>query len=291
MKTKLQSIRWLALAALAICPSQLFIASAQDASFTNNVYLFGSYPVCVVAADFTGRGKPDLVAAIGNSFDVLDVLTNKGDGTFAFATAYFTGGSPLCLATADVNGNGQADLICGVSPNLLVLTNNGHGVFGTNGIYYVGNSPQSVAVADVNGDGSQDLIAANYNDNTVTVLTNNGGGIFFSNATYGAGSGPRCVVAADINGDGTPDLVVADYGDSTLMVLTNNGSGVFGTNKIYDLLIFATGDSLPTSLVAADVNGDGKPDLIVGNRNGALTVLTNNGHGTFGFNAIYGVSS
>jgi len=69
-------------------------------------------------------------------------------------------------------------------------------------------------------------------------------------------------------------------------VFTNNGSGVFGSNATY------TVGSQPRSVVAANVNGDGKLDLISANTgSGTLTVLTNNGYGVFGSNATYNVGS
>lgn len=75
------------------------------------------------------------------------------------------------------------------------------------------------------------------------------------------------------------DLVCANSGSSTLTVLTNNGSGHFGFNATLNV------GSGPQSVVAADVNGDGKLDLISANFNGnTLTVLTNNGYGGFGSN-------
>jgi hypothetical protein len=95
----------------------------------------------------------------------------------------------------------------------------------------------------------------------LTVLTNNGNGGFGFNATLNVGNNPTSVVAADVNGDGKLDLICANGGYypnyfGTLSVLTNNGSGVFGSNATYNVGIS------PKSVVAADINGDGKMDLI-----------------------------
>ncbi len=125
--------------------------------------------------------------------------------------------------------------------------------------------------------------------------------VTFTTNTFAVGdedSGPDCVAFADVNGDGRLDLISANYGfrwalpgepggwNTTLTVLTNNRSGAFGSNAS---LTIGRG---PTAVVAADVNGDGRPDLISANEtDNSLTVLTNNGNGGFGFKATLPVGS
>lgn len=139
-----------------------------------------------------------------------------------------------------------------------------------------------VAVADVSGDGKPDLISANYGVNTLTVLTNNGTGGFALASSPSLATSPRWVATADVNGDGKMDLISANFGGgggNTLSVLTNNGSGGFG------LAALPVVTNAPYSVVAVDVNGDGKVDLISANTDNKLTVLTNNGTGGFGLAA------
>ena len=159
---------------------------------------------------------------------------------------------------------------------ITVLTNNGHAVFGFSQTLATGKSPQGLLATDVNGDGYVDLICPNVGTNTLTIFTNNGRGIFGLNATPTVGNKPSCVVAADLNGDGHIDLISANSGGwetgngTTLTVLTNNGYGVFGSNTTL------TVGTLPFFLVAADVNADGKPDLITANfKDNTVTVLLN----------------
>ena len=239
-----------------------------------------SAPYSVTAADVNGDGKTDLISANygGNS---LSVLTNNGSGGFVLAAALPVGASPAAVTAADVNGDGKTDLISANygDNSLSVLTNNGSGGFGLAALPTVGVQPLCVMAADVNGDGKLDLISANWGANTLTVLTNNGSGGFVLAATLTVGAGPAGVTSADVNGDGKLDLISANpgYGDgNTLTVLTNNGSGGFG---LAATLAVGAG---AYSVAAADVNGDGQPDLISANYNAdTLTVLTNNGSGGF----------
>jgi FG-GAP-like repeat/FG-GAP repeat len=245
----------------------------------------GSDPQCAIAADINGDGKLDLITANFHDF-TLTVLTNDGSGNFVLASSPNINYASYSVCAVDVNGNGKVDLVSAqISGTLTLSTNNGNGTFGSN-IFLHGNYfPDFVCAVDVNGDGKLDLISANnYGDvssSTLSVFTNDGHGGFVLASSPGVGFQAACVVAADVNGDGNVDLVSANYGDmyanrSTLTVLTNDGSGGF---------VIASSPQVPDgtiSLVATDVNEDGKVDLICANSStNTLTVLTNDGTGGF----------
>lgn len=241
----------------------------------------------------------------GNGMNITNLNLNLNSfgaiswpGNFTLVSSPVAGANPQVIVTADVNGDHKPDIISADDSNhgkLMILTNNGSGFFGSNAVLYVGDPALSthvwVTAADVNGDSNVDLICVDSGENSLIVFTNNGSGAFGSNATLNVDSLPYSVIAADVNGDGSMDLISANQGSfpnyiGTLTVLTNNGSGIFSSNATYSV------GKLTEAVVAADINGDGKPDLICANYgDNTLSVLTNNGSGIFGSNATINVGN
>ncbi|CAF1312794.1 unnamed protein product [Didymodactylos carnosus] len=228
----------------------------------------GSNPVSVAAADVDGDSQPDIIVA-NTGADNIGVLLNTGNGTFTAQTTYSTGSgsNPVSVVAIDVNGDSKPDIIVANTgaDNIGVLLNTGNGTFTAQTTYSTGSSsnPLSVVAADINGDGKPDIIVANGDASNVGVLLNTGNGTFTAQTTYSTGSGshPESVAAADVNGDSKPDIIVANGDASNVGVLLNTGNGTFTAQTTY-----STGSgSNPVSVVAVDVNGDSKPDIIVAN--------------------------
>ena len=207
--------------------------------------------------------------------------------SFAAQQTFATGVNPESVTTADVNGDSKPDLIvANVHDNTLsvLLNTTAPGAttpsFATQQTFATGTHPVSVTAIDVNGDGKPDLIAAIPNDNNVSVLLNTTAPdattpSFATQQTFATGTNPFSVTAADVNSDGKLDLILANANDNTLSVLLNTTTPGAAMPSFAAQESFATGTA-PQSVTTADVNGDGKPDLIVVNLIGnTVSVLLN----------------
>ncbi len=148
------------------------------------------------------------------------------------------------------------------------------------GAFGAGAGPASVAVGDFNGDGIPDIAAADKNLNgRIAILIAKPTGGFYKARLVVAGPNPVCVVAGDFTGDGKADLAVADWSGREVRVIPGNGDGTFDAANAK----ITTGlGANPVHMRAADLNGDGKLDLVVANYNsGTVSVLIGNGDGTF----------
>lgn len=232
-------------------------------------------PLGVAAGVFNSATNPyaSVVVAADSANTVLVFPQAATGGTFGTPVALTVGGTPTAVAVADLNGDGLPDLVATTDAGVVsVLIQNPDGSFQTHVDYAVGTGPVAVAVADLRKMGRQDLIVANYGtsltptDQGLSVLLQNADNLTYAPAvTYSTGNAyADSVAVADLNGDGYPDLAVASSG-----VPGNPGCvSVFiqdGTNPGSFLpAVNYTGVTGPTSVAIADINGDGLPDLVIG---------------------------
>jgi len=267
-------------------------ASASTLSFAPPVtFATPPVPYAVTTADINGDGKPDLITANynitaeGAAVLLNTTATNAAIPSFAGWQAFATQQNPVFATTADINADGKPDVVVanstgGVVSVLLNTTATGAGNPSLAGqqFYSVGPSgqenPYSVATADINGDSKPDMITADLNAGTMAVLINTTAALaatstFASSVAFLTGTGttttkPRSVAAADINGDNKPDVIVANRDENTFSVFLNTTTVGAATPTFAAQQIFATGIR-PVNVAVADVNGDGKPDLVIAN--------------------------
>jgi uncharacterized protein (TIGR03437 family) len=291
-------------------------AFAQTPAFGSLLSVAGQKsPLAIAAADFNGDGVPDIALANSESQTISIFLANGAGG-------FSTGASialPLgCLAayltTGKFTGAAGPDLLA-VCPlgGLVIVPNTGHGTFGTPiatalpAGAWVGNLLFGYihpAVADWNGDGHLDIVIPTLDTASGAgawyILLGKGDGTFQTpNPIRMVGTIPVSVVAGDFNGDGKLDLVAAAYDDTGafyLLFAAGNGDGTFQFPLNYFLQ-----PSAGSILLAADVNGDGKLDVVIAgaslytdltritqdNGDSAVTVFLGDGKGGFGYAASF----
>jgi hypothetical protein len=239
-------------------------------------YTAGNYPDSVAVADLNADGRPDVIAATEQNG--VGVLLGNGDGTLQAVKKYKSGVLSVDVAVGDFNADGRPDVATADAGGgtASVLLGNGDGTLGPAASYPVGTDPYAVAVADFDGDGRADLVATPFQNSAITFLRGNGDGTFQNAVSYAAGQAPADVAVADFDGDGRPDLAVANdltSGPGTVSILHNTGGS-------FSPPVAVVVGQLPTFVTAADLNLDGRVDLIVG---GYLEVhvLRGVGNGTF----------
>ncbi|HXC76170.1 MAG TPA: FG-GAP-like repeat-containing protein [Candidatus Acidoferrum sp.] len=217
----------------------------------------------MIKADFNGDGKTDL-ALLGS--DLLIYLGN-GDGTFTAEApialpSTFYGGQ---LLAGDFNGDGKLDLVIsgvqndgGTYPKgVWLLTGKGDGTFNAPTLVASPGSglvPGAIAAGDFNGDGKLDLAyTIGPGADGVTVLYGNGNGTFSTGFSVSVPAGtPGDIAVADFDHDGKDDIAIGGNPGplSSVYVIRCEGACISS---------YPLADS--TNLIAADLNGDGNPDL------------------------------
>ncbi len=267
----------------------------------------GRLPEQIVAADLSGDGWDDLV--VRNAGDSsLTVYFNSDDKTatglafsgpkdlvnqlFGFPITLFAGIGVSDVEAIDTSGDGRLDLVVTsqATGQVSVLFNQGNGSFAAPVSYRAGTSLSEIdpggtpevisleATAGVAGGpltsgGLTDLVTIDPGSNTLDVLEGLGGGRF-ANPVAIPTQEPALVVGMGVfAGNGIDDLAVLTA--NGLYIYLGNGKGGFLPPSEFNV------GFEPSGLTVADVNHDGRLDLLVGDSRGDVQVLLGQGNGTF----------
>lgn len=242
-------------------------------------------PRKIKLADLDQDGKLDLIIIDGFNEEVSIYKNNSTIGSIAFGNkiSYSIGSSPSDLSIADVDGDGLLDVLVSIWDNqVAVYRNKGNLLLDTKINYAVGLSPSHILTGDLDGDNKHDIIIANYDGRSFSVLKNNSvsGLVNFTDRTdFAAGIRSEHVSIGDLNADGKLDVVVVNKKDKTISVFKNISNP--GLIQFDNQLTYKSGTETEEAAIG-DMNGDGKPDIIVANygnlynfESGEITLLKN----------------
>lgn len=254
----------------------------------------------VRVADIDGDGKLDVIVFTNSGLSILkNTTTTIGSITFATVLDIATPASLYSGCIADLDNDGKPEIIATTSTNVMYVFKNAVAASNitlssftrtditvTTGSYFC-------TAADFDNDGKQD-IALTYGSTTLNILRNTGtaiGNSLFTTITLSTGSSSYFIAANDFDSDGKTDIAVANYSSSFITVLKNNYTSGNLTSASFTAQSSPTTNSGSYGLVAMDIDGDNKIDLVNSSQSGYLSILRNVSTSAISFNTAYTITS
>lgn len=254
----------------------------------------GRTPLDVAVGDLDGDGRADVVVAASGANSAL-VFTQTAAGAFNAPVAYAVGGDPQAVTVADLDGNGLADLAVATTANTVsVLLRTGAATFAPAVDYATGVQPAAVRAADLDGDGKLDLLTANWGASVspgtqgLSILRQGAtAGTFLAPVHYATGYRSAALAVGDLDGDGRLDVAVADAGlpgDPGSVSVFRQDPANAGALLPAASYLGAWG---PLGVALGDMNGDGRPDLVLADGDIVVRLNQASAPGTFGPPAFF----
>ena len=262
--------------------------AVRQPSFERVEAVVGSPTNAIRVRDLNNDGRLDLVVSGGRR---VFVLTGRGDGRFDVSWSGAAGENPVDLAIADLDTDGLADLaIANHETDYVTL------LFGVAGGGFerrdhsqfrvdVSPHPHAVALQDIDSDGNPDLLVDDRSPESIRLYRGLGDGTFSGAEMVDVGGDPyRGMTLADVTGDGRADLITPNPDHVAVLVADENGGF-----RPQATLAAPFG---PFSVVAADLNGDGRHDVAAASGEGAGSLATWHGvaDGSFSITGRYEIA-
>jgi hypothetical protein len=244
----------------------------------------------VTIGDVDSDGMPEIIFSSlnTNTVSVLRNTSTTGNISFAARVTFATAVQPSEIVITDLDRDGKPDMVVNtinLEGYVSVFRNTGsvgNISFATKiDLASLGGSIETISASDVDGDGKVDILVPNFSLNSVTIFPNSSvpGTISFATKTdIPTGQHPYQAAIADLNGDGKNDIAV-NY------VLVSDNVSVIRNTSTPGNISFATRGDYPTGnftegLHINDMDGDGKPDLLVASGVDSLCIFRNTSAGS-----------
>ena len=243
-------------------------------------------PDSLIAADVNRDGRQDLIAS-----GYWGVRVLVGDGAGGLTPAWWNGDGKT-VAAGDFNHDGKLDLAIGGPGFVEVFLGNGDATFTRSAVFAVDYVTDTIVATDIDGDGNLDLLATGWAGSDIAFLRGRGDGTFDPPEFFLSGPGTWKLVTGDFDRDGKIDFVTLDYNAQAVWAMSfvrGNGDGSFRSYRAFHTTDpgATQWDTPVTGGVVADMNNDGKPDVVVIQKHPGvyscdLGVMLNDGAGTLG---------
>lgn len=248
-----------------------------------------SNPTKLAIGDVNSDNINDIVVTNYDS-NTITVIPGKGQGKFGSPITYPANETPYDIAIKDLDGDNLNDVVISQPTN------------GSIGIYYqknkklsnivrkdtggvLGLGPRGLAVGDLNNDNNPDIVVANSLSQSIS--------IFYYDPAIGDFGDPIQSFAADLvflpydvaigdfNGDNLNDVAVVYMASNKLHIFEQISLGGINYINTVSTISYSTGNG-PSCIEAADLNGDGQTDVVVGNTGENTISIFYQNNGAFG---------
>ena len=215
-----------------------------------------AHPTSLTVFDVNRDGKLDLLYANSND-NTVGVMAGNGDGTFKPQSTFATGANPVSISVADANHDGVADLAVANfdASTLSFLLGDPTGKFLPQQTYATSGQPRQVMIGNGTSVPNPSLYYIATGNQGVSTIQGNGDGSFSGNGGFGGFDVPRSIAFADMDNDGTGARSISSPATTPSRLVKRLS---------YIPIKYPTGAS-PFDLAIADLNDDGRKDIVVTN--------------------------
>jgi hypothetical protein len=270
---------FLALLISVVCKAKT--VDIGDTTFSHTLLKVGAGKSSISVFDFNSDGHKDVI--ISNYLDNnIVIYRGNGKGNLTEISRFAAGENPTDMSVSDINGDGNFDVVIAnhETSYVTLLYGDGQGNF-----KHAPHSPLNIKIKphphtiqlkDLDGDNRVDLIVDSRTHKGLRFLKGIGNGNFKTpGEIIDVGGDPYLGFAlGDINGDGSIDIVTPNQREIGIILNTNSDKLSFSIKKLGPY-------ESPFAVELAEMNGDGKTDLIVASRRNSITIIPGDGHGNF----------